>query len=319
MSLAADALQPWAVQRLFSLRGRALNCNLADAITFAPGAGFDLDFDVASTSVVIDFREPEYIASRIGGDAHRFAMAAFVSVRTIEECLEERLSFAWGLIRLYYAAFYAGHCVLRLLGQSCSHFDKSHTNRLSELAVARAIAPTFPLSRGLYHCTMNRAQTGIRMSLAHGAVGGTHEIFWSVYERFLLKAAQQILQGQLAPIDAQSVANKLDTFRATLNSAGSNAAWLSAVRNNVQYRHGLGAWEPPTHNRDNRARLARIAKQWTRDPMDVDLGIHQRNSLDQFVMGCTFSIALCRTMVLRISERSSAGASSFVRDLLSFM
>jgi len=44
MSLAADALQPHIVRGLISLSGRAPLTRLADVITDAPRAGYDLDF-----------------------------------------------------------------------------------------------------------------------------------------------------------------------------------------------------------------------------------------------------------------------------------
>src|SRR5271157_4737951 len=90
MSLAADALQPTFVRGLFSLRGRALVANLPDIITSARKAGFDLDF-VNSDYVRIDFRDPIFVADAIGGDASRFAIAAFVSLGGFRREVQPRL------------------------------------------------------------------------------------------------------------------------------------------------------------------------------------------------------------------------------------
>ena len=115
MSLAADALQPLFVRGLFSLRGRVLVANLPDIIISTRRAGYDLDF-VNSQDVRIDFRDPIFVADAIGGDASRFAIASFVSLVSLTE-MPRVNSFAWEMIKLYYAAFYAGHCILRLVGE----------------------------------------------------------------------------------------------------------------------------------------------------------------------------------------------------------
>ena len=311
MSLAADALQPMTVQALFGMSGRTPPCNLPDVITSGRGAGFDLEFDGATKAVGIDFREPIYIGETIGGDALRFAGAAFTSVFNIDAAVEERESVAWAMVRLYYAAFYAGHAVLRLLGQSCSHLETGHIARLKQLAAAIGAPPPFAISSGLYHCTMNAAQTGLKMVRARGSVGGTHETFWEVFDAFLASTTEAVLLGHLAPADARAVFLKLESYRSILRLFGGGAAWLSRMRNDIQYRQDHGVWMPPSVNKSSRDQLARLAMQWSRDPMAVDIEILGAASLKHFVAGCVFPIALCRALLTRISERSSAAAPKF--------
>lgn len=315
MSLAADALQPQLVRGLVSLSGRAPFFHLADVITNAPRTGFDLDFDVEATAIRIDFRERDYIASAIAGDAVRFASACFASLNTITAALEEGATLAWGLVRLYYAGFYGGHSVLRLLGQSCSMVDARHTSKIRSLASALGGPPPFEITSGLYHCVLNPAQTGLSMVYARGRVGGAHEVFWEIFDRFLSEATEEVLVGRLAPEDARAVFAKLEAARRIFRR-GAGASWLSAIRNEIQYRHLHGVWPPLSVNRTQRHTLSRLAIQWTRDPMDIDIESPPGGALGAFVSACAFNAALCRAILMRIADRSFAGGRSFARSPL---
>ncbi len=312
MSIAADALQPQLVRELISLSGRASIQHFSDVITDAPKSGYDLEFDVASSTVRIDFREGAFITQAVGGDAARLASACFTSMGGIAAALEQSHTLAWGLIRLYYAAFYGGHSILRLLGHSCTYMDGRHTGRLKALAIAQWGAVPFNLSAGLYHCTLNSAQTGFSMVYAHGSVGGAHETFWEIFDAFLSGTTEDVLEGRLSQADARAVFAKIEAVR-RIYRRSSGASWLSAVRNEVQYRQAMGVWAPPSVNRTSRATLARLAAQWTRDPMDIDVDALPKDDLSAFIAACTFTTALCRAMLSRVAERSSEGAKSFAR------
>jgi hypothetical protein len=58
--------------------------------------------------------------------------------------------------------------------------------------------------------------------------------------------------------------------------------------------------------------LTRLVSQWISDPMKIDLRVPHIGALGEFVIGCTFIVALCRTMLKRIAERSTVGKKSFV-------
>jgi hypothetical protein len=311
MSLAVDALQPAIVSILFSLGGRVAHRNLIDIVTPQRGAGFDLGIDNVARTITIDFREPNYIGRAMAGDALRFASAAFTSMKDIGGSIGDRTSTPWGLIRLYYSAFYAGHGILRLLGQSCSYVDAQHGSTLQRLAAGQGITPTFAL-RGLYHCSMNPNQTGLTLASMGAAFGGAHEIFWAIFDNFLEKAVNDALKSKLTPSDAQAVFIKLDLLRGVLRSNGGGPSWLSAVRNDIQYRHGQGVWEPPIIKRTQRDQLVRLAEQWQRDPMEIDVALIAR-PLNRFAIGCAFIVALCRALLTRIMERTSATGISFAR------
>ena len=183
MSIAADALQPSFLQGLFELRDKIETKGFADSITSAPKAGFDLDFQDAQRLIEIDFRESEFVTSIFGGDACRFASASFASIAKVPSELEDKTTAPWALIKLYYSAFYAGHSILRLLGQSCSYLEANHVQHLRQLAAAFGLEPKFAIEAGLYHFVMNPSQTGFTLARTTGRVGGAHESFWKIIWR----------------------------------------------------------------------------------------------------------------------------------------
>lgn len=312
MSLVADAFQPAIVRDLFDLSGRPSLQHVADTITSAPKSGYDLDTDLTLNRVKVDFREKTFITGAIGGDAARLAAACFTSMANIAPAIEEASSIPWGLIRLYYASFYAGHSLLRLVGRSCTYFESQHVGRIKSLFVARGEPIAFDLPAGLYSCSLNGGQTGFSMIQARGRVGGAHETFWGIFDDFLSHSTEDVLRGHLAGTDARDIFAKLEALR-RIYRRSIGASWLSAVRNEIQYRHGMGVWAPLTINRTRRALLSRLASQWMRDPMDIDVDVPPSGDLPAFVLACAFTAAMCRVVLVRISERSSLPARSFAR------
>ena len=260
----------------------------------------------------MDFRDPVYLGQKIGGDASRFATAAFMSMHEVESAVEGGSTIAWSLIRLYYAAFYSGHAILRLLGESCSYLEAAHIRKIKQLAVALNNPVPFDLGAGAYHLRLNAPQAGIDLVKAGSQGVGSHEVFWDILDGFLKDSGAAAMLGHLSQDEGRSVFLKIEAFRDIIRRA-TGASWLSAVRNQIQYRHDRGVWTPATVKRSGRAILARIARQWTRDPMEIDLELPPGGELGRFVAACAFLVALCRVILSRISERSAAGGRSFAR------
>jgi hypothetical protein len=79
----------------------------------------------------------------------------------------------------------------------------------------------------------------------------------------------------------------------------------------VQYQDVFGVWIPSQLKRNDREFLGRLASQWNRDPMEINL--RMTDPLGRFVIACAFVVGVCRAMILRIDKLSSAGANCFVR------
>jgi hypothetical protein len=228
--------------------------------------------------------------------------------------ITDRENTAWSIVKLYYGAFYAGHALMRIIGESCSYFDRNNVNRIGEIFRTVGKNPSFGLDSGLYHCILNITATGLSAKRARGAVGGAHETFWKIFGDRISRLAEQVLTGPLAPEEARQVFGKFVGLTAILSQGGvGQYTWLSTVRNELQYRHKFGVWFPASMRTGEREALGRLSAQWARNPIDVDLGSGKAGSLREFVSACVFIVALCLEMLLWIAERSSVGAQSFAR------
>jgi hypothetical protein len=320
MSLIADAFQPQIVRSLFDLSGHPSVRHISDVITGAPRSGYDLDVDPHTKQITIDFRERTFIGEAVGGDAARLAMACFTSMKKIEDAIADPDSISWALIRLYYASFYGSHSVLRILGHSCTYFDSRHTSHLKLLLEARGNPISSDLPSGLYSCSLNAGQTGFGMCQAGGRVGSPHQTFWQIFDAFLSSSTDTLLapptddaRGRhLSSTHARDVFSKLEAFRRILRR-GAGASWLSSIRNDIQYKHGLGVWRPLQLNRTERSLILRLSQQWTRDPMKIEVDSPPTGDLPAFVLACAFTTSMCRVLLERIKEKSSNPTRSFAK------
>ena len=313
MSLAADAMQPFTVRGLTALRGRPSGMTISDLIGRQKIVGYDLDFDVANQTIQADFRGPEAIVDSIASDSIRFASAAFQTVNTVSKDIVDKHGIAWSLVRMYYSAFYGGHALIRLLGESCSFFDRSHIARISALGFALGKIPGFRLEAAAHRCLVNSSATVITCRSLRGGTGGAHESFWSMFGARLKYVSEELLKGPLPPGEAQLVFAKVnDLLRSLSGHRAPLHSWLSIIRNDVQYRHHFGVWLPCEVSKKDREQLGRLAEQWKRDPMDIDVGLTHAGPLGEFVVSCALIIALCRVLLTRISERSTEGGRSFI-------
>lgn len=311
MSIFADAMQPHLVRGLVTLRGRADSPTLPDLITARSGVGYHLDFDDEEKAVILDFRHSDPIASAVASDACRFSCAAFQSVAPLEAELVERDKVAWCMIRLYYAAFYAGHALLRLLGESCSNFDKSHIERLSELREIFEKTPAFGITAGTYRCVIDPTATTLTWSPARGGNGGPHQAFWGTFGDHLGRLSDAILTGPLPQPDAIIVTGKIEALRRLTSTNNAHFHhWLSVFRNELQYRHKHGVWFPSSLKKQDRAYLSRLCAAWVKDPGEIQPPSPGTGALIQFVAACTLIISLCRVLLVRIARLS--GPKSFV-------
>jgi hypothetical protein len=312
MSLVADALQALSVGQLTYLKGPITALTLTDLITSARHAIYDLDFNNEERSILFGFRDSNSIATVLASDCHRLACAAFQTIEGVPNEMREKPSMPWSVVKLYYAAFYAGHSMLRTCGESCSYFYREHTKRINDLRMAMNRTPSFGIDQGLYHCAADSALVNLKCGRVGAMVGGGHEAFWHIFGLWNRRAQDALPKSGLPSADTREVLVRLDWLNKILReNGGRNFDWLSHVRNDLQYRHKFGMWRPSTMRKAECGRLSRIAAQWRRDPMEIDLHeIAEDDPLSSFVACCAFVVAVCREMLEKIGSR--LGRKSFV-------
>lgn len=312
MSLFASALQPLIVSSLYSLHGKVDFGSIPDLVIDRKAA-YSLSFDEPQQEISLDFRETGAIARAIASDICRMSTAAMQSISSVNQELSNKDSLPWGLIKLYYAAFYAAHAVTRLIGHSYCHFEARHIRKIADLGEAIGTPAPFRLASGMYWCVVNATGTALSCVRANeSSQGGSHDAFWTFFEGRIRSIGDQILTGPLYLTEAQHVVTKLEEFRRLL-AHNSAFGWLSKIRNEVQYRHAHEAWYPsPIRKRDIEA-LADVAGNWRSDPMDISLTIQAADSsLHRFATACSFLISCCRTVLLYLQDRSNNRRRSFI-------
>ncbi|MBA2525305.1 MAG: hypothetical protein H0V18_05900 [Pyrinomonadaceae bacterium] len=308
----AQATQPFTIAALSVLKGRSTAIGLSDLIT-VEGSSYDLNVDSIDGSVLLDFRDSQSVAPALGSDCCRFATAAFQSIAPVPNEIVNKDTLAWSIVKLYYAAFYAGNSILRMLGESSSFLDRNHTNRISAMMTAMGSNPNFRMERGLYHCTLNPTASAVRYMKVGSSSGGSHEAFWRIFQNRIHSLSEGILLGSLIPAEAQQVFAKFRSLEMILNTSPQGVGGsLSSIRNELQYKHSFGVWFPVQLKKRERETLGRLAAQWQGDPMDIEPYRPGRDMFLNFVSACAFIVGLCRVIVARIAERSSEGDKCFI-------
>ena len=266
--MIASALQYHTVSGFAGLGGKVEATSFSD-LTIAQGSSFNLSFDNKKDVIIADFRESQKILTALGSDFCRFSNSAFQSIMPISDEIVEKDKLAWSMVKLYYSAFYAGHSIIRALGESCSFLDGTHVRRFNALATAMGTPPMFSIKAGLYQCSVDSSTTIVNYVKAGGAVGGTHEAFWAIFEKEIRKLSPKILSSSMERTEALQVVERLYEFEQLLKGINpvSHGA-LCLVRNELQYKHGFGVWFPTRVRKDTRKRFGRLVTQWLRDPMD---------------------------------------------------
>jgi hypothetical protein len=310
MSILADAIQPLLANGILGVGGRLAPLSLS-AVVAAPTAAYALSWDGYAREVVLDFRDPQYVRAVLAADVSRLGTACLQSISVPIAEGDEKNWLPWTLIRLYYAAFYAAHTIVRLLGKGCCYLASGDVDRLSAVALATSgQAIPWRVAGGIYTCVVDTTSGALRWTKHQ--VQGPHEALWALFDEVLRDSGMAILSGPLPSVDAQAAFGQLDAFR---NLAVPNQAvnWLSRMRNDIQYRLLHDVWHPTEIDRNARARIRRLTDRWKSDPMAIDMaGASTYGSLAQFCTACAFVIGTCRVMLLRINERNLSGARSFL-------
>jgi hypothetical protein len=309
MCLIADAIQPHLVAGLFGVQGN-VDSTLDDLV--GPRGAFYPSFDLQSARWNLDFSRSDIVAEFLACESSRFACAAFQTYLNLADDIRSCDSTAWAIVRAYYAAFYAGHSILRLIGTTCSYVDRGRAAVLRQVLAAYGIsnAP----SGGQYEIVVDPSGTMISLQCLGSSLGGSHDQFWYVFGKRMEALERDILLGPLPRLDAQRVWDCLGKLRALLSTnAACSGGWLSAVRNSVQYRHGMGVWFPEKLSTRDLSVLGKAAAGWKGDPMSIRLETGRSDELRDFLSACTFLVALCRVLMVRIGEHGRRGhARSFV-------
>ncbi len=183
MSVFADALQPMILDGFYHIKSRQTKRGIFELIEKPGKVGYYYIAPTAGNVFQLQFSSLTEMELALAHDATRFARAAFQSLSTICAELMDKDGLAWGLVKLYYAAFYAGHTSLRLQGESCTYLENSAVTNIRKTAAAQGVTSSLKVDGGLYHIKVGTAS--MVLSPVGNGNGGSHEAFWTMYRQFL--------------------------------------------------------------------------------------------------------------------------------------
>lgn len=303
MSLLISALQPSLTPGLLDVSGSATR-SLGEILTGQ--GGFHPVYESTRILWKLDFSVRQPIAMALASECGKLACASFQTFSSVSDDIKDAESVPWAIIKSYYSAYYAGHSLLRAFGWSCTYLHGSQVQLLRKILDAYSVVD-HPKKKGLYKVQVVDAGTVLELSAVNS--NGVHEGFWKVFQARLSELIAGVLSPAVLPAaDAQEVWSHLSSFNATLTYSGSNLSWLSTFRNTVQYRQEKNVWFPTKLPKPQRELLSRIAQDWCKSPDEITMATNA-GELGQFLSACTFLVALCRELLVRVGSRCASGKS----------
>lgn len=193
MSVLIDALQPYMLLRIGDFKGKTPRITIADSAT-AQTASVVVGYSLAMKSINLTFSSADDFLYAMAADCSRLSSASFETIISVRGNNDESHA-AWSLIKLYYAAFYAANALIRIFGESHSHFDRTHIKRLKEIASATG-SPMPDVEGGAYHCKIQTDMTSLTCERARGARGGLHESFWNIFGGVTVNLSRRMVVSQ---------------------------------------------------------------------------------------------------------------------------
>ena len=298
MTVFVEALRPLFAPGVVSARAR--DAKSFQQLLSEKKKGFLVQHNASHWT--LEFCEKERLAGYFAYDSNRMGCAAFQSFETARVGMKDKHRMPWALIQAYYAAYYAGHAVMCAFGRNSKHLDGELVRYLNCLFSAQSLTL---MSSGLYLVAAEPSGTGLTLApLSSGAVkGGAHERFWGVFCDEIRRVGNEVLALRGVPQqDTQDTSTKLTELLHAMGGPQQGKAWLSQVRNEVQYRHERDVWWLAKANRRPDAKaLSGIMNGWRDDPKDIELRSHP-DELRRFVASCTFLVSLCRAVLEEVGK-----------------
>ena len=158
---------------------------------------------------------------------------------------------------------------------------------------------------------LNRSR--VLVSKIGSSNGGSHEEMWKLFLSLVVDLEAQLILGQGQSQDALVAVEILTELRKQLCRRGkNNGAWLSSIRNDLNYRHEHGVWYP--YKVTGRAANALIARmqRWMPTAADgYEIG-KVSDDLGCFVDSCNVLTRLLTAALNDLSSRAAHTRSSFV-------
>jgi hypothetical protein len=276
-----------------------------------------VDSDLVSNNYTIRASDKDYLMSALANDCNRMAAAAIESISGVQLDRNLKKSGAWGVIRAYYATFFAIHCIMRMFGISCSQLEQSHVDKIFESA--NAVGKTGNVTRlekGFYAIKVDSTFSTVTFHKYKDSHKDTWGEFLSLVETLISDSANvtALSKYKIEAIDILMAIKR----GVTRSRCGDKGNWLSVMRNSVNYQHSHGVWFPYERRSVAPSYIDTIGDNWGKPIDTLDLGL-SGNDIESFFEVTLMINSLFRELLVSCVEKAGGGNRAFTNGALKLL
>ncbi|WP_133176182.1 hypothetical protein [Pelagivirga sediminicola] len=174
----------------------------------------------------------------------RFALSSAESILVANLESDIHGLTGWPLLKMYYSAFFAAHAIMRSQGAGVTKLEKKQAAKINSfLALLGEHDETVTAGMYLYQLDISQRSGPIVTFTPHEPGAGVHESFWNSFCDHLDGHAKTAVRS--GTVDATAiVTGSEEVCRAIRGSSSHAGAWLSTMRNQINYQHQHSVWFP---------------------------------------------------------------------------
>lgn len=261
------------------------------------------------TLTAFDLQDP---LKAISFDVSRMAVGACESIAHAKVIEELPKSLSWVAIKVYYAAFYAANCLLRMAGFAPSYFEALDLVKVKRVAIGGN--DSF-IKSGEYVAYFDVRNLEFNFTRASKK---SHELVWFEFFKYIKMVEANYSSGSALSSDKDSFAKLVNQLTACMKQNNcQDGNWLSQTRNYINYRHDYGVWFPYDAGLDYRKVNEDLASSLSGDLRDIV--VENEISVRAFVKCCVLIYRMCKASVLDMAERCPKGRSFHKDAAINFM
>jgi hypothetical protein len=247
-------------------------------------------------------------------DCNRMAIAAIESA--VGLCLDSTLrdSGAWGVIRAYYAAFFAVHSILRMYGVSCTQLEQVHADKIYQIAqLVSRDGGHARLQNGFYSIEITGNPTVVRFAKYKDSHAGTWRRFLELVDS-LSSGSRELSALSQDKLDAISLLTRIRSG-ITKSSRYSTGNWLSKLRNNVNYQHTHGVWFPYEQKVIAQTCIPHMSRAWKLQASDLPCSLGN-GEIEYFFEVVLLIMSFFRELLVSCHKKSGSTNPVFVNGAI---
>ena len=250
---------------------------------------------------------PEDVIKPLCHDIARFANSSLESITNIDSDPQFPKSNGWMSIRIYYSAFFAAHCLLRIFGESCSYLNNETVNAMNR-TLRKQLSAGVPVKKGNYIIRFSKQIGGIQLDA--NDIDSSHAGLWDCFYELLTNLENSISLTTAFTTDQKNdCVNFLSELKKRISRC-NNKSFLSIVRNEINYNHAMNCWSSyQTEKRSDTNNIKLSSQKWVKTCSNELFTNSMKEKVD-FTETCAIIISLMKDMLL---ELYSINKSSFLR------